>query len=66
GESNHADIGISLPGTGEEPTAPVFIDGEKVKTLRGANIAEEFQQIIDDYVDTRYGNKNSAQNAAAQ
>jgi len=66
GESKHADIGISLPGTGEEPTAPVFIDGEKVKTLRGANIAEEFQQIIDDYVDTRYGNKNSAQNAAAQ
>jgi (E)-4-hydroxy-3-methylbut-2-enyl-diphosphate synthase len=55
GESKHADIGISLPGTGEEPTAPVFIDGKKVKTLRGANIAEEFQRIIDDYVAKRYG-----------
>lgn len=66
GESKHADIGISLPGTGEEPTAPVFIDGEKVKTLRGANIAEEFQQIIDEYVDTRYGDNSSAQSTAAQ
>jgi len=59
GESKHADIGISLPGTGEEPTAPVFIDGQKVKTLRGANIADEFLQIIDEYVDTRYGNNAS-------
>jgi (E)-4-hydroxy-3-methylbut-2-enyl-diphosphate synthase len=66
GESKHSDIGISLPGTGEDPTAPVFIDGKKVKTLRGANIAEEFQQIIDDYVDTRYGKNASAQPAAAQ
>ncbi|MEX2451467.1 MAG: flavodoxin-dependent (E)-4-hydroxy-3-methylbut-2-enyl-diphosphate synthase [Rhodospirillales bacterium] len=55
GESKHADIGISLPGTGEEPTAPVFIDGKKAMTLRGANIAEEFQRIIDDYVAKRYG-----------
>lgn len=54
GESKHADIGISLPGTGEQPTAPVFIDGEKAATLRGANIAEEFQQIVDDYVAKRY------------
>ena len=54
GESKHADIGISLPGTGEQPTAPVFIDGEKAATLRGANIAEEFQQIVDDYIEKRY------------
>jgi len=54
GESKHADIGISLPGTGEEPAAPVFIDGKKVLTLRGANIAEEFYKIVDDYVESRY------------
>jgi (E)-4-hydroxy-3-methylbut-2-enyl-diphosphate synthase len=54
GESKHADIGISLPGTGEDPVAPVFIDGQKAMTLRGANIAEEFHKIVDDYVDTRY------------
>ena len=55
GESKHADIGISLPGTGEEPAAPVFIDGEKRMTLRGANIATEFQKIVEDYVAARYG-----------
>jgi (E)-4-hydroxy-3-methylbut-2-enyl-diphosphate synthase len=55
GESRHADIGISLPGTGEAPTAPVFIDGEKAMTLRGEGIAAEFVRIIDDYVDRRYG-----------
>jgi (E)-4-hydroxy-3-methylbut-2-enyl-diphosphate synthase len=54
GESKHSDIGISLPGTGEAPAAPVFIDGKKVITLRGDNIAGEFRQIIDDYVDKRY------------
>ncbi|MEE8352204.1 MAG: flavodoxin-dependent (E)-4-hydroxy-3-methylbut-2-enyl-diphosphate synthase, partial [Rhodospirillales bacterium] len=54
GESKHADIGISLPGTGEEPAAPVFIDGKKTVTLRGPKIAEEFQKIIDDYVDSHY------------
>jgi (E)-4-hydroxy-3-methylbut-2-enyl-diphosphate synthase len=54
GESKHADIGISLPGTGEEPAAPVFIDGEKAMTLRGAGIAEEFQQIVDSYIDSHY------------
>ena len=54
GESKHSDIGISLPGTGEEPAAPVFIDGEKAMTLRGPKIAEEFQQIVDLYVDANY------------
>ena len=54
GESKHADIGISLPGTGEEPAAPVFIDGRKAMTLRGAGIAAEFQGIVEDYVRTRY------------
>ena len=55
GESRHADIGISLPGTGEAPTAPVFIDGEKAMTLRGENIAHEFVALVDAYVDRRYG-----------
>ena len=55
GESKHADIGISLPGTGEAPTAPVFIDGKKAMTLRGANIAAEFKAIVEDYVARRYG-----------
>ena len=54
GESRHANIGISLPGTGEAPSAPVFIDGEKAMTLRGENIANEFVAVIDDYVDKRY------------
>jgi len=54
GESRHANIGISLPGTGEAPSAPVFVDGEKTVTLRGANIAHEFVALIDDYVDQRY------------
>ncbi|GAA3993904.1 flavodoxin-dependent (E)-4-hydroxy-3-methylbut-2-enyl-diphosphate synthase [Comamonas faecalis] len=55
GESKHADIGISLPGTGEAPVAPVFIDGAKAMTLRGERIAEEFQAIVLDYVERRYG-----------
>ncbi len=54
GESRHANIGISLPGTGEAPSAPVFIDGEKAMTLRGENIAQEFVAVIDDYVEKRY------------
>ena len=54
GESKHADIGISLPGTGEAPAAPVFIDGKKAMTLRGANIAAEFKAIVEDYVARRY------------
>ncbi len=55
GESKHADIGISLPGTGEAPAAPVFIDGEKVLTLRGDSIAQEFHKIVDQYVKKRFG-----------
>ncbi len=55
GESKHANIGISLPGTGESPAAPVFVDGHKTVTLRGERIAEEFQSIVLDYVKTRYG-----------
>jgi (E)-4-hydroxy-3-methylbut-2-enyl-diphosphate synthase len=57
GESKHADIGISLPGTGESPVAPVFIDGEKAMTLRGDHIADEFKTIVIDYVKNKYGNK---------
>ena len=57
GESKHADIGISLPGTGEAPTAPVFIDGKKAMTLRGPNIANEFKAIVEDYVQQRYGRR---------
>jgi (E)-4-hydroxy-3-methylbut-2-enyl-diphosphate synthase len=55
GESKHADIGISLPGTGEAPAAPVFIDGEKRLTLRGETIAQEFQKIVENYVEQRFG-----------
>jgi (E)-4-hydroxy-3-methylbut-2-enyl-diphosphate synthase len=57
GESKYANIGISLPGTGEEPAAPVFIDGKKEMTLRGPGIAEEFHGIVDDYVDRHYAKK---------
>ena len=59
GESKHADIGISLPGTGETPAAPVFIDGQKAMTLRGEGIADEFIRIVDDYVSRRYAGENS-------
>ena len=55
GESKHADIGISLPGTGETPAAPVFIDGQKAMTLRGANIAAEFKVLVEDYIQKRFG-----------
>jgi (E)-4-hydroxy-3-methylbut-2-enyl-diphosphate synthase len=57
GESKHADIGISLPGTGEAPAAPVYIDGEKSVTLRGEGIAQEFQVIVEKYIENRYGKK---------
>jgi len=57
GESKHADIGISLPGAGENPSAPVFIDGKKTITLRGDNIAEDFRKIVDDYVENKYSIK---------
>ena len=60
GESKHANIGISLPGTGETPAAPVFIDGEKVMTLRGDNIGVEFKAILNDYVKTHYGAQHAA------
>jgi len=60
GESKHADIGISLPGTGETPAAPVFIDGQKAMTLRGAGIAAEFKQIVEDYIQRRFGGVKSA------
>jgi (E)-4-hydroxy-3-methylbut-2-enyl-diphosphate synthase len=55
GESKHADIGISLPGSGESPVAPVFIDGERSVTLKGDRIAEEFQAMVERYVERRYG-----------
>jgi len=55
GESKHADIGISLPGTGETPAAPVFVDGKKFRTLRGPNIASDFKAMVIDYIDQRYG-----------
>jgi (E)-4-hydroxy-3-methylbut-2-enyl-diphosphate synthase len=54
GESRHADIGISLPGTGEAPVAPVFMDGKKAATLRGEGLTEDFLQMIEDYVQRRY------------
>jgi (E)-4-hydroxy-3-methylbut-2-enyl-diphosphate synthase len=65
GESKHADIGISLPGTGEAPAAPVFIDGRKVMTLRGPNIAAEFKAIVEDYVARRYGARIAEPETAA-
>jgi (E)-4-hydroxy-3-methylbut-2-enyl-diphosphate synthase len=60
GESKHADIGISLPGTGEAPAAPVFIDGQKAMTLRGEGIAQEFHRIVEDYIERRYGSVTAA------
>ncbi len=61
GESKHADIGISLPGTGEAPAAPVFMDGRKVATLRGEDLAGQFKQLVADYVARRWGNEGAAQ-----
>ncbi len=61
GESKHADIGISLPGTGEAPAAPVFIDGEKAVTLRGEGIAEDFHRIVEDYIERRFGARSMMQ-----
>jgi (E)-4-hydroxy-3-methylbut-2-enyl-diphosphate synthase len=65
GESKHADIGISLPGTGEAPAAPVFIDGEKALTLRGEGIATEFQALVERYIEQRFGAAAQAARAAA-
>ncbi|HEY5082581.1 MAG TPA: flavodoxin-dependent (E)-4-hydroxy-3-methylbut-2-enyl-diphosphate synthase [Bauldia sp.] len=64
GESKHADIGISLPGTGEQPAAPVFIDGKKVATLRGPTLAEDFRKMVADYVEKRFAVKPAAADAA--
>jgi (E)-4-hydroxy-3-methylbut-2-enyl-diphosphate synthase len=60
GESKHADIGISLPGTGETPTAPVFVDGKKAATLRGPSIARDFEKMVADYIEQRYGRGKAA------
>ena len=60
GESKHADIGISLPGTGEAPAAPVFIDGEKALTLRGDGIAQEFHKLVESYIERRFGSATAA------
>ncbi|MVS99391.1 flavodoxin-dependent (E)-4-hydroxy-3-methylbut-2-enyl-diphosphate synthase [Devosia marina] len=62
GESKHANIGISLPGTGETPAAPVFVDGEKVATLRGADVADQFKAMVADYIERKFG--SGKQNAA--
>jgi (E)-4-hydroxy-3-methylbut-2-enyl-diphosphate synthase len=64
GESKHADIGISLPGTGEQPTAPVFVDGKKVATLRGPQLTTEFKAMVVDYIERRYGTGNARRTAA--
>jgi (E)-4-hydroxy-3-methylbut-2-enyl-diphosphate synthase len=64
GESKHADIGISLPGTGETPSAPVFIDGQKAATLRGPNIAAEFKAMVMDYIERRFGTGGAGRSAA--
>ena len=65
GESKHADVGISLPGSGETPVAPVFVDGCKTVTLKGERIAEEFQAIVEKYVQDRYGRKDHPVEKAA-
>jgi (E)-4-hydroxy-3-methylbut-2-enyl-diphosphate synthase len=64
GESKHADIGISLPGTGEQPAAPVFIEGKKVATLRGPTVAADFKKMVIDYIEQRYGHAGGRQTAA--
>jgi (E)-4-hydroxy-3-methylbut-2-enyl-diphosphate synthase len=64
GESKHADIGISLPGTGEQPAAPVFIDGQKALVLRGPNIAAEFKDLVEAYIARRYGREDSKSTTA--
>jgi len=64
GESKHADIGISLPGTGEQPTAPVFIDGKKAATLRGPTLAADFKNMVVDYIERRYGQGGAGRTAA--
>ena len=65
GESKHADIGISLPGTGEAPSAPVFIDGEKALTLRGEHIARDFHKLVEDYIERRFNTRSTDATAVA-
>jgi (E)-4-hydroxy-3-methylbut-2-enyl-diphosphate synthase len=64
GESKHADIGISLPGTGEAPAAPVFIDGKKAGTLRGPTVSADFQKLVIDYIERRFGSGGAGRTAA--
>ena len=64
GESKHADIGISLPGTGEQPAAPVFIDGRKATTLRGPTLAADFKTMVNEYIDRRFGRQGVERSAA--
>jgi (E)-4-hydroxy-3-methylbut-2-enyl-diphosphate synthase len=64
GESKHADIGISLPGTGEQPAAPVFVDGKKATTLRGPTVAADFKAMVIDYIERRWGVGRDRQTAA--
>jgi len=66
GESKHADIGISLPGTGEQPTAPVFIDGKKAATLRGPTLTTDFKQMVIDYIERRFGHGGAATGKAGK
>ena len=66
GESKHADIGISLPGTGEQPAAPVFIDGKKAVTLRGPTVAADFKKMVIDSIEKRYGAASAGQRTAAE
>ena len=61
GESKHADIGISLPGTGEDPRAPVYRDGQLVTTLKGPGIAQEFMQMVQEYIENRFGHTTTDQ-----
>ena len=61
--SKHADIGISLPGTGELPAAPVFIDGHKAATLRGPTLAEDFMTMVEDYIEKRFGHARPKEGA---
>jgi (E)-4-hydroxy-3-methylbut-2-enyl-diphosphate synthase len=61
GESKHANVGISLPGTGERPVAPVYEDGEKTVTLKGERIAEEFQEIVEQYVAGHYARRQASE-----
>jgi (E)-4-hydroxy-3-methylbut-2-enyl-diphosphate synthase len=64
GESKHANIGISLPGTFEEPKAPVYVDGRLMTTLRGDTIVQDFKKILDDYVRARYGSAEKSEQLA--